>query len=246
MFNVVNLMVRSLSSYALDVTSGNVIIVNAALQSIDTNFNAIRQTGGFISVNHVQLFNNSLVNETVKSTSGIFKAVGGSMISNLAGGPAADINNSATIGQFNSLSGVSVWGTVTSGTAATEVTGCYVYNGSLSGTNLFFDQYYKTFSIATNSCSITGDGSVATVTQSNHGYINAQTITISGTTNFNGVYIVTYIDPSTYTVLHAFAGGPESGVATPLDPWGGVDPNSRQDAIDRITVALTSHLNKAI
>lgn len=102
--------------------------------------------------------------------------------------------------------------------------------------------YSKTFSITGGSVSISGDGATATVTHSGHNLLTNQTIVVAGTSNFNGGHIITFVDASTYTFPSTYTGGPEVGTVTITDPWGGNDPITYQEAIDRITVALASHL----
>jgi len=106
--------------------------------------------------------------------------------------------------------------------------------------------YAKGFSVAGGSVSVTGDGVTATVTQTAHGYITDQTITIAGTTNFDGAQVITRTGDDTYTFASASSAGPKAGTATPLDPWSGAAPTTIKEAVDRIVVALTSHLGVGI
>jgi hypothetical protein len=65
-------------------------------------------------------------------------------------------------------------------------------------------------------CSITSVGGIPTVTQSKHGFVANQYVTISGTgTSLDGLQLVSnVIDANTYALNVAYAGGPVSGVAS--------------------------------
>jgi len=267
-----NVTVQSTVGDVLTVNSGITSLTNGTLKTIAINKYAVKQNGGRISVDQMQLFSSSPAEPVVKSVSGVFMA-SSSIISNLGGGAAADLNNSGVIGMSNALSGVITWGGVSVGNAATYITGVFENNGSLSGTGLIFQPaskidndssvpgatvkdalenlaadfgYLKTFSVTAGSVNITGDGVTAIVTHTNHGLLSNQTVTITGPSSFNGTYIVTKIDNNSYSFPHPFSGGPQTGTSTILNPWASSDPVDFQEAIDRIVVVLTSHLGISI
>jgi len=254
----------------MTVNSGLVSFISSTMQTGDQP--AISQTGGNISFSGSQIVNASAM-DTVVSTGGTFSLEGGRLL-NLAAGPLADLNNGATSALPNALVDVFINGSINTGTAATLVSNVQG-TGSITGTNLMFPpasqvandssvtgatvkealdnlltsgtNYNKIFSITGGAVSIVGNGTTATVTQANHGYIDNQLITIAGTTSFNGTWLITVVGPNIYTFAHAaVVGVPELGTSTVFDPWGGGDPVTQQDAIDRIVVALTSHLGTAI
>ena len=250
----------------MTVNSGLVSFISSTMQTGDQP--AISQTGGNISFSGSQIVNASAM-DTVVSTGGTFSLEGGRLL-NLAAGPLADLNNGATSALPNALVDVFINGSINTGTAATLVSNVQG-TGSITGTNLMFPPasqvandstvagatvkealdsllssgtaYNKIFSITGAAVSIVGNGALATVTQSNHGYIDNQTIIITGTTNFDGTYVISVTGANTYTFAHIFAGGPDPGTSIVADPWGGTDPLTHQEAIDRIAVSLASHLS---
>jgi len=267
-----NVTVQSLLNDVLTANSGLISLTNGTLKANTINKYAVKQIGGRISVDQMQLFANSPAEPVVKSIAGVFMATS-SFVSNLGGGSAIDINNGAVVGLSNALDGVITWGGVSAGSAVTYVSGLFVNGGALSGTAFIYEpasmvandssvsgvtvkdalnnllvnfNYSKTFSVSGGSVNITGDGSNAVVTHTNHGLIDNQTVTISGTTNFDGTYVITKLTDNSYSFVHAFSGGPETGTSTILNPWNVADPINLQESVDRIVIALTSHLGISI
>jgi len=253
----------------MTVNSGLVSFISSTMQTGDQP--SVSQAGGNVSFSGSQLVNASAMN-TVVSTGGTFSLEGGRLL-NLAAGPLADLNNGATSALPNALIDVFINGNIITGTAATLVSNVQG-TGSITGTNLMFppasqvandssvvgatvkealdsllttgSNYNKIFSTTGATVSVSGNGTIATVTQANHGYISNQTVTVAGTANFDGTYVISYVDANTYSFSHPFVGVPEAGTVTVLDPWGGSDPATHQEAIDRILVALASHLGLSV
>ena len=59
-----------------------------------------------------------------------------------------------------------------------------------------------------------GGGTTTNVQSANHGFVDNQQVTITGTTNYNGTWFITYIDANVYSIPTAFVANDATGTGT--------------------------------